>query len=106
MVLLIVVYGLAKFATLLERPKSAMKVQTSTERGVFDADYEFKSSDGLSIAAAFTKLDSDGYSQLLPSIVTLDFKYLTWDLDSTGKVVTSEQTIPSHQCTDAELGIG
>ena len=26
MVLLILVYGLAKFATLLERPKSAMKV--------------------------------------------------------------------------------
>ena len=46
-VLLVVVYGCSKFATLLDRPKSAMKVQTSTERGLFEADYEFKSSDGL-----------------------------------------------------------
>ena len=86
MVLLIVVYGLAKFATLLERPKSAMKVQTSTERGVFDADHEFKSSDGLSVAAMITKLDDDKTTLPNPDIVSLDFKYLIWDIDSTGAV--------------------
>ena len=83
-----------------------MKVQTSTERGVFDADHEFKSSDGLSIAAMITQLDNDQTTLPDPGIVTLDFKYLTWDIDSTGAVEGSEYTIPSHQCTEAELGIG
>ena len=80
MIVLIVVYGLAKFATLIERPKSAAKVQTSTERGVFDADYEFKSSDGLSIAAMITKFD-DAVTRAPSDIVSLDFKYLIWDID-------------------------
>ena len=57
--LLVLIYGSSKFTTLLERPKSAMKVQTSTERGVFNADHEFKSSDGLSIAAMITRIDGD-----------------------------------------------
>ena len=106
MVILIVIYGLAKFTTLLERPKSAMKVQTSTEREAFDANKEFKSSDGFQIAAALTQIDGSGSALPDPGIVSLDFSYLIYEQDSTGEFKVSSETIPSHQCTDAELGIG
>ena len=54
-----------------------------------------------------TRIDNDKTTLPNPDIVTFDFKYLIWDIDSTtGAVGVQEQIIPSHQCTDAELGIG
>ena len=39
-------------------------------------------------------------------MVTLEFEYLTWDVNPSGSIAVNAVAIPSHICTDAELGIG
>ena len=83
-----------------------MDVQESVEKGFFNPDNEFTGKQGLKIAAAVTGIDSEIESIIDPRIAELKFEYLGWNLTPDGKVTVSNEIIPSHPCSDEELGIG
>ena len=83
-----------------------MDVQESVEKGFFNPDNEFTSEQGFKIAAGVTGIDGERESIIDPRIAELKFEYLGWSITPDGQATVTNEIIPSHPCTDEELGIG
>ena len=53
-----------------------------------------------------TRIDGDLVTPLDPAVATLEFEYVQWTVDDNGAIKIELTPVPSHPCTEAELGIG
>ena len=67
-------------------------------------DYIFSHDQGLNLAIAFTNFDNIIEPILDKSYGELIFNAYVWGKDDQGEYFDKQDLIPSHSCTDEELG--
>ena len=80
--------------------KKAVDILSAILRFNFEDDYTFTADSGLNIAVGFTAYDDETEPTLDPSIGEVQFRRVAWS-----KTDFSNTIIPSHPCSDEELGL-
>ena len=82
-------------------------IMTTVLEEHYDASYEFDAEQGLNIAVAFTGWSDSEKSDgpIEESYGKLEFMALEWGIDADGKAWKRRTVVPSHECTDEELGL-
>ena len=99
---LTVLYSYQKIEVLIE--KKDVDVLSATKDLVFSDQDKFTYQNGFNIAAAFSEFNNNKEWELDPSYGTLVFNSYEWGIGPDGDVFTERKRLPSHVCTNDELG--
>ena len=80
-------------------------VMASTQDSFFDLDYRFGFEQGFNIAIAFTSFDSKNENILTPDIGRIVYKQFAWGSADAIESFYAQDYLPTHVCTNEELGI-
>ena len=100
--IVILMYTLVKFNVWIEKKDISIMATKLTD--ALPDGYTFSYEQGLNIAIAFTGFDNNIEPILDKSYGHLVFKEYAFGKDEEGKYYTRSTEIPSHTCTDEELG--
>ena len=75
-----------------------------TETNALGINDTFNSTRGFSVAAALTDYVDADNPQIDPRIGELVFTHYKWGEDSDGKKFSGRYLLPSHRCSEEELG--
>ena len=78
---------------------------TSIQREFYDEEYVFDASQGLNFAIGFTAYDEETEDILDPSYGKVMFMKFEWGKRENDELYVEQKEIPSHVCTEEELGI-
>ena len=79
---------------------------SSTQKAHFGHEYVFDFEQGLNFAFAFTAYDSETENILDPSYGRITFNRYAWGIREDNEFFVTIEEIPSHTCTEKELGLG
>ena len=71
----------------------------------YDSDYVFDFKKGFNVAVAFTSYDGTREPELDGSYGEIVFNHFKWGPTEEGGYITDRIRLPSHPCTQEELGI-
>ena len=80
-------------------------VMTSTQDPFFDLDYRFGYEQGFNVAVAFTAIENRAEDILTPDIGRIVYKQFAWGSFDAIESFYAQDYLPTHVCTNEELGI-
>ena len=103
LLLITVFYAYLKFDVL--RNKKDVNVLSTIKDSYFTDDDHFSYEQGLNIAVAFTKYDSEREPILIPQIGEIVINQYKWGFNEDGSVFSARVPLQDHECTKDELNL-